>query len=107
MAHLRDNDVSETSLRAISMTEMSMGTVEDNSVDDAIGVGIFCGDHSECEISDNRVAGTRPDKASGDLMRMGYGIVAHYGARAVVKGNEIEPVQRGLAAFFDSTISHR
>lgn len=81
-----------------------MGTVEENSVDDAVGIGIFCGDTRSARCSDNRVAGTRPDKASGDLMRMGYGIVAHYGSGAVVDENEVQPVQRGLAAFFDSSI---
>ncbi len=43
---IRDNHVSNTELRAITMTEMSMGSIEDNEVDGALGVGIFCGDYS-------------------------------------------------------------
>ena len=55
------------------------GDVEDNLVEDALGVGIFCGDYSHCTIEDNPVAGTRPDP-SGNPTRAGFGVVAHYGA---------------------------
>lgn len=106
MAEVRDNHVSGTSLRAITMTEMSMGTVDDNRVHDALGIGILCSDRSECEISNNDVAGTRPDRASGDGMRMGYGIVVHFGSRAFVKGNTVAPAGRGIAAFFNSAVEH-
>jgi hypothetical protein len=86
-AMIRDNRVSRTSLRAITMTEMSMGMVEDNHVADALGVGIFCSDHSECEIDRNLVTGVRPDTASADGFRMGFGIVAHYYAVARLEDN--------------------
>jgi nitrous oxidase accessory protein NosD len=86
-AHLRDNTISGTRLRAITMTEMSMGDVSANVVDGALGVGIFCGDHSECMIDRNVVTGTRPDLASGDRARDGYGIVSHYGAVAELADN--------------------
>ena len=56
MVMVRDNHISGTELRAITMTEMSMGMIEDNEVDDALGVGIFCGDYSECEIEDNTIS---------------------------------------------------
>ena len=99
-AHLRDNTISGTRLRAITMTEMSMGDVSANVVDDALGVGIFCGDHSECMIDRNVVTGTRKDVASGDLARAGYGIVAHYGATAELAGNRAGRV----AAFAEGRI---
>ena len=99
-AHLRDNTVSGTRLRAITMTEMSMGDVSANVVDDALGVGIFCGDHSECMIDRNVVTGTRKDVASGDLARAGYGIVAHYGATAELADNRAGRV----AAFAEGRI---
>jgi parallel beta-helix repeat protein len=86
-ASLMGNRVSRTTLRAISVTEMSMGMVEDNEVHDALGVGIFCNDSSECEIRRNTVVGTRADVASGDATRMGYGIEAHYNAVAEVEDN--------------------
>src|SRR5207248_10578089 len=47
---LRDNRVEQTSLRAISMDEMSMGGIERNSVSGANGVGIYCNDHSLCMV---------------------------------------------------------
>jgi hypothetical protein len=84
---VHDNDVSGTSLRAITVTEMSMGEVSGNTVRDALGVGIFCGDHSECMIDRNGVYGTRPDVASGDRARAGFGIEAHFGATAELSDN--------------------
>jgi Right handed beta helix region len=92
------NVVTDTSLRAITVTEMSMGMVEKNRVSDALGVGVFCGDHSECDIVKNHVVGTRPDTASGDLTRAGFGILAHYGGIAHVDGNVVTASPGGIAA---------
>jgi Right handed beta helix region len=90
-ANLRiaDNRVSGTKLRGIGVSEMSMASVEDNQVDNAVGVAIYCGDYSHCDITDNRVRGTRPDPASGDLSRMGYDVVSHFWAIAELDGNEL------------------
>ena len=57
-AVVRDNRVSGTSLRGITLTEMSMAEVEQNEVGDALGVGIFCGDYSMCRIEENSVTAT-------------------------------------------------
>ena len=103
---IRDNRVSDTELRAITMTEMSMGTIEDNDVDGALGVGIFCGDYSHCEIDDNAVSDVRPDHASGDKGRRGIAIHAHYGAEAELDGNEVARSPGGIAASVDATIEH-
>src|SRR5439155_9248213 len=54
------NRVSGTSLRAITLTEMSMGMAERNDVDRALGIGILCGDHSLCELAGNKVSGSGP-----------------------------------------------
>jgi parallel beta-helix repeat protein len=88
MAEIKDNHVTRTSMRGITMTEMSMGEVEKNNVSDALGVGIYCGDHSECEISDNTIVDIRPDP-SGDPSRAGIGIVSFFWAAAELEGNEI------------------
>src|SRR5207302_2583733 len=98
------NTVSGTSLRAITVTEMSMGMVEDNDVSDSLGVGIFCGDYSQCEVDGNHVRDTRPDRASGDRTRMGYAIVAHYHAVADVAGNEVTRSPGGIGEFVDGRI---
>lgn len=101
---IRDNDVTGTSLRAITVTEMSMGMVDENRVRDALGVGIFCGDYSHCEIEDNAVWNTRPDYASADRTRLGFPIVAHYGAAATLRGNSLGQNTRGAASFLRARI---
>jgi nitrous oxidase accessory protein NosD len=104
---VRDNHVSNTELRAITMTEMSMGKIEDNEVDGAVGVGIFCGDYSHCEIEDNAVADVVPDPSSNDPMRHGVAIQSHFGAEAELRDNEVSGSPGGIAAFSDATIEHR
>ncbi|MGH2782909.1 MAG: right-handed parallel beta-helix repeat-containing protein [Thermoleophilaceae bacterium] len=104
-AVVRENQVSGTSMRAITLTEMSMATVEDNEVEDVLGVGIFCGDYSMCEIEGNSVVGTRPDVASEDRTRMGYGILAHYGASAKLVDNTLRDNRHATGSFLDARIS--
>jgi parallel beta-helix repeat protein len=57
MADIKHNHVSNTDLRGIDMGEMSMGTIEHNTVVDSKGVGILCLDHSECDITRNTISG--------------------------------------------------
>jgi hypothetical protein len=104
-AVVRENQVSGTSMRAITLTEMSMATVEDNEVEDVLGVGIFCGDYSMCEIEGNSVVGTRPDVSSEDRTRMGYGILAHYGASAKLVDNTLRDNRHATGSFLDARIS--
>jgi nitrous oxidase accessory protein NosD len=101
---VRDNRVSDTSLRGITLTEMSMGDVESNEVENALGVGIYCGDYSECSIERNSVVGTRPDLASGDRTRMGFGIVSHSGAHAELDRNRLEGNAQPVASFLSATV---
>jgi hypothetical protein len=107
---VQDNRVTGTELRAITMTEMSMGSIEDNEVAGALGVGIFCGDYSECEIEDNDVSDIAVDHESGDVTRSGLAIVSHYGAEVKLDGNEISGSpgggNSGIGAFVGGTIEH-
>jgi hypothetical protein len=103
--HIRSNHVSQTTLRALGLTEMSMVMVEGNDVRDSVGVGIYCGDYSQCMISDNLVGGTRPDTASGDLTRLGYALVAHSGAKAEIEDNELSSNARAAKAFLGARIT--
>jgi Right handed beta helix region len=75
MADLRDNTVTDTTLRGIDMGEMSMGTIAHNHVSNVKGVGILCLDHSECDIHGNHVA------------RSQVPIMALYYARAKLRDN--------------------
>ena len=98
MVDVHHNRVTSTQGRAIAITEMSMGTVASNRVRRAFGVGILCSDSSECRIERNVVAPVRPDLASGDLTRMGYGIEAHYNALAHVRDNRARRVRAFLGS---------
>ena len=104
VATIRDNEVRSTELRAITMTEMSMGAIRRNEVADAVGVGIFCGDYSHCEIDDNTVTDVVPDPASEERGRQGIAIFAHFGAEAELEGNDVTGSPGGIAASWDATI---
>ena len=82
-----------------------MVTVEGNEVENALGVGIYCGDYSECMIEDNVVGGTRPDRHSGDLTRLGFPVVAHSGAKAELKDNKLSRNFGGSRAFLGARIT--
>ena len=102
--NLRRNHVTNTTLRGITVTEMSMGTVQQNHVEDGVGVGIFCGDYSHCQIKENRVARTRPDPDSDDGGRAGIGIYAYFGAIAELDDNELVGNPRATDAFSEAEL---
>jgi nitrous oxidase accessory protein NosD len=104
---IHGNRVAHTTQRGIAVEEMSMGMVRHNRVDDALGIGLFCGDRSECELEHNTVLGTRPDVASGDRSRLGYGIVSHLGAIADLEGNRLVGNARPVGAFVGAQLSQR
>lgn len=101
-ATIRGNRVLGTGMRGIAVTEMSMGSVERNVVEDAAGVGIFCGDYSHCAIGENSVSGTRAD-GSGSRSRAGFGVVVHFHAVAALRANQLD---RGAAAFLGGELEH-
>jgi nitrous oxidase accessory protein NosD len=105
-AMVHGNHVSATSMRAITMNEMSMGMIEKNNIAGALGVGIFCGDQSECMIGDNHVSGTRADVASGDSAQMGYGIESHYKASAELSDNVLVGNARRIGVFAGAEVTN-
>ena len=104
-AEVRDNVVTGTARRAISLNEMSMGRVAGNVVEDARGIGILCMDYSLCEIERNLITGTRAEVAAHAKSSRGYAIVAHYGSAARVRENHLAGNAAGVAAFINSRIS--
>jgi len=104
MVDVMHNHIGATSLRGITMGEMSMGAISHNDVLGAHGVGIICLDHSECSIEHNTIVGTRTDP-SGDASRAGVAIEAHFFAKAKVKHNTIIASPGGVAAFDQSTLT--
>ena len=101
-AMLDRNRVSGTRLRGITLTEMSMGMAERNDVDGALGIGILCGDHSQCELARNTIGSVRPDPASQDPTRMGYAIVSQFGAAV-----ELHSSSAKVATFLGGTVDRR
>jgi nitrous oxidase accessory protein NosD len=104
MAMVEHNVVTGTTLRAISMDEMSMGGLSQNSVRHANGVGIYCNDHSMCMVDGNRVSGTRSDAATGDRTRAGFGLVVDFGAEAETAGNDLVGNPRQVGVFLDGQV---
>jgi hypothetical protein len=104
MAKLVGNRVESTSLRAIDLTEMSMGSIQGNTVRNANGVGINCGDRSTCMVEGNRVVATRADSASGDRMRAGFGLLVEFGAEAEVGRNDLAGNPAPLGVFLQSQV---
>ena len=88
-----------------AMTEMSMGSLEHNTVTDAKGVGMYCGDRSICEIKRNVVTGTRSDSAAGDKTRAGFGLEVLYGADAELSDNDFERNPLSLGVFLNSRVT--
>jgi hypothetical protein len=106
MASVRveDNTVTGTTLRGITVTEMSMGSVEANTVNGVAGIGIFCGDYSHCEIDGNSIADVRRGESETGL-GSGLAIVAHYGAVATLADNRLTPTAGGIRTFSHAHIS--
>lgn len=107
MAHVdfRDNHVSQTTFRGIVVTEMSMGKVSRNAVEDVVGVGIYCGDYSHCEITRNSLRDIRPDLDSDDRLSHGLAILSHFHAQAHVSENGVIDSPGGVRAS-GATIEH-
>jgi hypothetical protein len=105
---IRDNDVRSTTLRAISVTEMSQGDVDQNRIEQVVGTGLYCGDHSVCNLRDNRVRGTTPQPDTPVAWGAGYAAIVLYGSDAYFKGNDFQRVAvAGIGVFDNSAISPR
>jgi hypothetical protein len=104
MTEIAHNHVSRTQLAGISMTEMSMGTIRENEVHGALGVGIGCGDRSVCEIRKNVVTDTRSDAAGGNKTRAGFGVQVLFGAEADLSNNELKQNPASVGVFQNSII---
>jgi parallel beta helix pectate lyase-like protein len=104
LASVEDNTVRGASLRGITITEMSMGTVKENHVADSIGIGILCSDYSHCDIEENSIVDTRPDHTSDNLLRQGYGVVLNFGAKGYLRDNRFERTPGRVTTFAEATV---
>jgi hypothetical protein len=106
IARVARNRVTGTTLRAISINEMSTASVERNVVTGAVGVGIFCNDYSHCAIERNVVQGTVPDPHSDDGSRRGYAIQAQFYAVASLEDNRLVDNARRFSSFGEAKLEH-
>jgi hypothetical protein len=104
MTMIVNDRVSGTEENGIAVEEMSMGTVMDSEVSGALGVGIYCNDRSVCTIDHNTVVGTRPDIASGNPTRRGFGVLASFQSQAELHGNQLRSNPAPMGAVIDSAI---
>jgi hypothetical protein len=105
MTEIVGNRVSRTTGQAISVAEMSMGSAMDNEIRDALGVGLSCDDQSMCMFEHNTVVGTRPDRASGDPTRRGFGVLASFYSEADLWQNRLAGNPVAAGAVTSSTLS--
>jgi len=84
-----------------------MGEVEHNHVENALGIGILCGDRSMCTIAKNRVVGTRADTSTGGETRAGLPIEVWFGSEAELGTNELVRNSGGIGSFLGSTIERK
>jgi parallel beta helix pectate lyase-like protein len=96
MTDIVGNRVSRTTGEAISVDEMSMGMTSHNTVRNALGVGLYCGDRSLCMFEHNTVVGTRADNSSGIRTRRGLAVLVNYQSEANLWQNRLvaNPVAR-------------
>jgi len=97
------NRVHGTGMRAITMSEMSMGEIVKNNVSGAVGVGIYCGDHSMCDVHQNVIVGTRSDN-TGNEATAGVAIEVNFYAEAELDRNVLIGNQRPTALFAQSRL---
>jgi hypothetical protein len=99
------NRVSRTTGQAIAVDEMSMGMASHNTVRDALGVGLYCGDRSMCMFDHNTVIGTRPDTSSGLRNRRGFGVFADFQSEADLWRNSLTANPVAAAAITGATLA--
>lgn len=97
-----NNTVIGTSMRALVVTEMSDGVVRGNRVNDARGVGLYCGDMSRCVFSGNH--GEPVSAGAGGRSSAGWGMVVNFHAVATNEDNELEGSAGRAAALLGSRI---
>lgn len=99
------NTVTDTTMRAIAVTEMSEGVVAGNTVRDVTGSGLYCGDMSNCEVRDNTVEAVADD-GSGIRSRSGQAALVWYHSTMRLVGNRFDADStHGVDAFNDGTLT--
>jgi hypothetical protein len=104
MVDVVDNHVVGTTLRGISLSEMSMDSAHGNRVDAARGIGILCMDRSMCEIEHNTITGVLVD-GDANPSRHGIAIESYFYAEARVAHNTVVGSPGGVQALDFASIN--
>ncbi|MDX1621430.1 MAG: right-handed parallel beta-helix repeat-containing protein [Nitriliruptorales bacterium] len=88
-AELHDNVVTGTTLRAISILEMSEVLATGNHVEGVTGSAIFCGDMSTCDVQRNRVRDVR-SATNGIRNQSGQAAIVWYYSGLRLLDNDFE-----------------
>jgi hypothetical protein len=104
MVDVKDNHVVGTTVRGISLAEMSMDRASGNQVESPNGIGIVCMDHSVCQIEHNTVAGAKVGDPQ-DPSAAGVAIESYFYAQATVKHNTVIASPGGVRALDQGTIA--
>lgn len=102
---IHDSYVAETTLRGITVTEMSDGIVTNNIVEDATGTGFYCGDMSRCAFSGNTATGI--GASSLGRSAAGWGLVVTYHSAASSHDNDLGGVAGAVLTSIDGEIRAR
>jgi Right handed beta helix region len=97
------NTVTGTTFRGIAIKEMSHASVTENSVLEARGMGLYCGDMSMCAFSGNRADGVAARE--GGLSSGGWGLVVHFHSAASTRGDSLSGYAGALSTFAGGRIT--
>lgn len=100
-----NNVVTNTTMHGLSITEMSRGSAGGNTVSDAAGAGLYCGDMSLCDFHGNEVARVRA--ANGTRSGAGWGLLVHYHSSAHDGGNVLDGSAGSVGAFGGARMRER
>lgn len=92
-----DNTVRGTTMHAVSITEMSQGVAVGNTVAEASGAGLYCGDMSRCDFRANDV--DHVGRSGEARFQAGWGLLVHYHSSAHSDGDRLAGAAGGLGVF--------
>jgi Right handed beta helix region len=97
------NTVTGTAFRGIAIKEMSHASVTNNTVLDARGMGLYCGDMSMCAFSGNQA--TFVGAREGGRSSAGWGLVVHFHSVASTRDDSLSGDAGVLSTFGEGRIS--
>jgi parallel beta-helix repeat protein len=98
-ADLDGNLVTNNNLRGIAITEMSMATVQNNTLLDNADAGLYIVDSSMAKVEGNHIGGTRPGPFG-----WAHDIRVEYYAEVMLKGNRLDGGSQAIVAWYNGLV---